>query len=71
MATYMAELAKIRHQEKKELSSEERNCLSVAYKNIVGSRRSAWRIISSHEQQERSWNIPDAQKLNIIKVSCL
>jgi len=33
-----------------ELSVEERNLLSVAYKNAVGSRRAAWRIITSVEQ---------------------
>jgi 14-3-3 protein epsilon len=37
-----------------ELSTEERNLLSVAYKNAVGSRRAAWRIISSVEQKETS-----------------
>merc|ERR1712232_66842 len=37
-----------------ELSVEERNLLSVAYKNAVGSRRAAWRIISSVEQKEQS-----------------
>ena len=31
---------------------EERNLLSVAYKNAVGSRRAAWRIITSVEQKE-------------------
>ena len=36
---------------KKELSNEERNLLSVAYKNVVGSRRSSWRVISSIEQK--------------------
>lgn len=30
-----------------ELSSEERNLLSVAYKNVVGARRSSWRVLSS------------------------
>lgn len=32
-----------------ELSVEERNLLSVAYKNTIGSRRTAWRAISSIE----------------------
>lgn len=34
-----------------ELSNEERNLLSVAYKNVVGSKRSSWRVISSLEQK--------------------
>merc|ERR1712232_229453 len=37
-----------------ELSVEERNLLSVAYKNAVGSRRAAWRIIMSVEQKEKT-----------------
>merc|ERR1712190_256435 len=32
----------------------ERNLLSVAYKNAVGSRRAAWRIITSVEQKEKT-----------------
>ncbi|CAO2623664.1 14-3-3 protein zeta/delta [Lemmus lemmus] len=34
-----------------ELSNEERNLLSVAYKNVVGALRSSWRVISSIEQK--------------------
>jgi 14-3-3 protein beta/theta/zeta len=34
-----------------ELTNEERNLLSVAYKNVVGARRSSWRVISSIEQK--------------------
>jgi len=34
-----------------ESSNEERNLLSVAYKNVVGARRSSWRVISSIEQK--------------------
>merc|ERR1711972_907312 len=37
-----------------DLSVEERNLLSVAYKNAVGSRRAAWRIITSVAQKEQS-----------------
>jgi len=35
-----------------ELTVEERNLFSVAYKNMVASRRAAWRIVSSIEQKE-------------------
>merc|ERR1711972_10035 len=37
-----------------DLSVEERNLLSVAYKNALGSRRAAWRIITSVAQKEEN-----------------
>jgi len=50
MADAMKKVAKTNE----ELSVEERNLLSVAYKNVVGSRRASLRIISSIEQKEES-----------------
>nr|XP_020446670.1 14-3-3 protein theta [Monopterus albus]XP_020446671.1 14-3-3 protein theta [Monopterus albus] len=43
----MAECMKAVTEKGGELSNEERNLLSVAYKNVVGARRSSWRVISS------------------------
>ncbi|CAH2329519.1 14-3-3 beta alpha, partial [Pelobates cultripes] len=34
-----------------ELSNEERNLLSVAYKNVVSARRSSWHVVSCIEQK--------------------
>ncbi|XP_019643669.1 PREDICTED: 14-3-3-like protein [Branchiostoma belcheri] len=34
------------------LTEEERNLLSVAYKNMLGARRSAWRVIGSSELKQ-------------------
>jgi 14-3-3 protein epsilon len=50
MLNYMKQVAAQGH----ELSVEERNLLSVAYKNSVGSRRTAWRALEAIEQKEES-----------------
>jgi len=47
----MAEFMKTVTETGVELTNEERNLLSVAYKNVVGARRSSWRVISSIEQK--------------------
>lgn len=47
----MAAAMKSLTQTNKILSNEERNLLSVAYKNVVGARRSSWRVVSSIEQK--------------------
>lgn len=51
-----AEMRAIVESDDKPLSDEERNLLSVAYKNVVGTRRSAWRVIASQEQKVRGKN---------------
>lgn len=38
--------------QKKELTVEERNMLSVAYKNVVGQRRAAWRAIKEEAEKD-------------------
>ena len=40
--------------ESEELTVEERNLLFVAYKNMIGTRRASWCIISLIEQKEES-----------------
>ncbi|PAA82743.1 hypothetical protein BOX15_Mlig012117g1, partial [Macrostomum lignano] len=48
-----------------ELTVEERNLLSVAYKNVIGARRASWRIMSSIEQKEESK--PGSDKVELVK----
>lgn len=48
MADFMK---KVTNAAESELSVEERNLLSVAYKNVIGARRAAWRILSSLESR--------------------
>jgi len=49
MVKYMKELTE---KSTEGLSDEQRNLLSVAFKNVVGARRSAWRIIHSLEEKK-------------------
>lgn len=48
MMDYMKQVA----QGDGELTVDERNMFSVAFKNVIGSRRASWRIVSSLEQKE-------------------
>lgn len=51
MAKEMKSLTEKKAEKNKELSSDERNFLSVAYKNVVGSKRSAYRVLLGLEQK--------------------
>lgn len=48
MAKLMMEATK----DKKSLVSEERNLLSVAFKNVVGAKRSSWRVVTALEEKQ-------------------
>lgn len=54
LPTEMVENMKIVASEDRDLTVEERNLLSVAYKNVIGARRASWRIVTSIEQKEES-----------------
>ncbi|MFS7930912.1 14-3-3-like protein [Helianthus anomalus] len=61
MVEFMEKVVKIVDSE--ELTVEERNLLSVAYKNVIGARRASWRIISSIDQKKKSRGNEDHVKL--------
>jgi len=50
MKDYMSKVVK----EKKRLDTEERNLLSVAYKNVVGALRASWRVLNSIRSKEKN-----------------
>jgi len=51
MKDFMKEVVK---KNKPILNQEERNLLSVAYKNVVGARRASWRVLDSIAKRESS-----------------
>ena len=59
MVSNMRELAKLNL----ELSVEERNLLSVGYKNMIGARRASWRILSSIESKEATKGVEEHKKV--------
>ena len=63
MVKLMKEL--VEQKDGKGVTAEERNLLSVAYKNVVGSRRSSWRVVSSIYQKATDSN--EEQKASLAK----
>lgn len=65
MGSYSTQFAKAGAQE---LSLEERNILAVAFKNVVGTRRAAWRVLSSIQKKENiKGNAENVQKVKVYK----
>lgn len=50
-----------------DLTVEERNLLSVAYKNVIGARRASWRIIQSLEVKEEQKSSFSPTRLQLIR----
>ena len=66
MVKYMKEL--VESSSSSTLGLEERNLLSVAYKNLVGARRASLRVIGSIEAKEIEKGSAMAEKIRLYKV---
>ena len=64
MVDYAAEFTK---KANGELTLDERNILSVAFKNAVGSRRASWRVLTSIEQKEEKKEKGQVEKVRKYK----
>merc|ERR1711939_420884 len=58
MVNYMKEVAKLGG----ELTVDERNLLSVAYKNVIGARRASWRTLNAESQDEKNSSLIEKYK---------
>lgn len=50
---------------KQDLTVDERNLLSVAYKNVIGARRASWRTLNAESQDEKNFNLIKAYKKQV------
>ena len=67
MADYMKKAIEKEHGEP-QLTSEDRNLLSVAYKNVIGAKRFSWRAISGIEEKETDDRKRELEKGYIKKI---
>jgi len=65
MVKIMEKLVKNKLDKQEELSPDQRNLLSVAYKNVVGAKRSSWRVLNEDSQFEDAAELAAKYKKNV------
>jgi hypothetical protein len=65
MCRFMRELVEWSDKTKTGLSVEERNLLSVAYKNVIGARRASWRTLNAEEPSAQTEKLVGAYKAQV------
>jgi len=65
MCKCMIQLVNESHQSGESLSVDERNLLSVAYKNVIGARRASWRTLNAESQDEKHAGLIDTYKKQV------
>ncbi|XP_020594439.1 14-3-3-like protein F, partial [Phalaenopsis equestris] len=65
MVEFMEKVTEAAEAEQEDLTADERNLLSLAYKCVIGPRRAAWRTVSLAELKEESRG--NADRVNAIK----
>jgi len=67
MVTIMRALVNGKTKKEEALTQDERNLLSVAYKNVVGAKRSSWRSLDDQENLEETKELRDLYKKTVEK----
>jgi len=62
MCKFMHQLVTLKCESDEALTIDERNLLSVAYKNVVGSKRQSWRTLSAGNFQDLDANVVQKYK---------
>jgi len=65
MCNFLRKLVEMRCGENEKLSVDERNLLSVAYKNEVGAKRQSWRMLSQGNFQDLPKEVMDSYKSTV------
>jgi len=62
MCSFLRKLVEMKCQKDDKLSVDERNLLSVAYKNVVGAKRQSWRMLTQGNFDDLSKEVLDSYK---------